>query len=501
MAENSSNSEQQARVSRYIDEIRQEKYQALRTVRERFLRLHNRFPSKEEEQLYIKKTIGDDWRVEEPPLEASHPEDFLPIFTAYKGVEVLTKGAYRRAKSALSKTSEAMINTGGTSTSASRREFIKNTGIVTTTGAAALASPKLIRRLAGTGKKDAVRASAGTGSRVLPKEIASLMARAERDPKFVKELENQYKLNLHHKKLGLDEGKTFYKTPDSKGAEKVNMEEFFKHWNKRNPSKAVTPLSKETVGGVALAGWIGSKKSLAKEFTAKAYNNMQKAERLKKANIPDERIFKETGWFELVPGQKRFLDLDFVDDFAKHGDVGKRVEVGLNKSIMMSKSYKKHGATPPIIRELDETSPQMALKPEGWRGSYWPTKNMMDVKKGGVVNDPAQVKSHEMQHGIQNKQGLPSGANASDIAQEYNLDLPVARDIYRHSYGEVEARVTQYYHRIAKQLLKAGKSPEEVKKTLAKIPPQKILKSREPDLNLDKIWTDIRTVNPQEYAK
>jgi len=365
VADNNSSSEtgisqeQQTRIARYLNEVRQEKYQNLKTVRERFLRLHNRLPSREEESLHIQKTMGEDVRAEEPGLEEPPiaPEDFLPL------------GA-----------------------------------IAKLTGTAAVGGAALLSQMM-----------------------------------------------------------------------------------KKGPVKAKGVAKKE-------GGWIGSRRSKGRDVTS-----MRKAIDLRKANVPEDRVFKETGWFEITPGQPRYLDLDFVDEIAKTGELPTK-RTGIFTHELDSPSFLKHANRPPKIVELSEKEYIKRGKSPRIQGTYYASKNMMHIKEGMLKKDPRSVKAHESAHSIQIQQGNPSGTSSSTIAKDYKVPIETARDIYKYSYGEVEARATQYYQSAAKRLLSAGKSPQEVKDILGKVHPLRILKAGEKNFDPKKIWTEIRDVNPQEFA-
>lgn len=131
--------------------------------------------------------------------------------------------------------------------------------------------------------------------------------------------------------------------------------------------------------------------------------------------------------------------------------------------------------------ELFENYPDLANKllnfstklPKNWRGSHTPSENRIRLQPGMNEDDALGVLLHELQHGVQNFEGMQPGANAGNfLPEDFNsvkhllnlrpLDMTDeldqllrshrgelsklennAYELYRRAPGEMEARATQ----------------------------------------------------------
>jgi len=387
VADNQNNSSKEDR--QYLEYIRQEKYDALKVVRERFLRLHNRFPSKKEESLHLKKNTPQDYYSEPTALEESYPEDYLP-------------------------------------------------GVGMTKVAAA--------KVAGT---------LGTGGAAL---LSMMM--------------------------------------------------------KKGPVKAKGVAKKQ-------GGWLGGKDS---KMTPTQKSLEEKADKLFAANIPKERIFKETQWFEIA-GERRFLDLDFVDEMAA-GPLSRKLKGTTTEVITPGPSLSRHvGAQRLQIK--DKQYSRDSVRGSTVRGTRLINRNPNRAKEF----EESEVAAHEINHIIEYQLGLAGGSSPKWVKNRYlskqsimdpedygEMSDILGSRIYLHKSGEVASRTLQGYRMLAKNLLAKGVSPEKVKSSLGKVQPKTALKAYENyegiiPTDMSKVWSTekqlqkhwpvkkkLKDVNPQEFT-
>ena len=200
-----------------------------------------------------------------------------------------------------------------------------------------------------------------------------------------------------------------------------------------------------------------------------------------------------------VAGRDRYLDLDVVDDLYNSG--GAYIEPGLASGLFGSKI--RNSLTPALDKHLQRSNPKVFLDKDldyYSLGAYKHKTNTIVLNKDEYLNATGKRKlgqktiAHETQHAINREQGEALGSNIelAKLHMQRNLDsdqlsevLSVAKGrkkgihrVYKHELGEVDANLTQEYHRLILKMKEKGFSKEKTKEIIGKIDPNKLLNKR-----------------------
>lgn len=145
---------------------------------------------------------------------------------------------------------------------------------------------------------------------------------------------------------------------------------------------------------------------------------LAEAERLASQGAPREQIWNDTGWFQGVDGKWRFE----IDDSASVYNPTR------------GSTRVRHSLSHPDLADAYPDLPGMKLsfseRPSN--GAFYQAQDRIGLGSSPHPDDH-RVLLHELQHAIQNKEGMQFGSNWNDIG----------RDAYRKTAGEVEARATE----------------------------------------------------------
>lgn len=145
---------------------------------------------------------------------------------------------------------------------------------------------------------------------------------------------------------------------------------------------------------------------------------LAEAERLASQGAPREQIWNDTGWFQGVDGKWRF---EIDDSASAYNPTRGSTRVG-------------HSLAHPDLADAYPDLPGMKLsfseRPSN--GAFYQAQDRIGLGSSPHPDDH-RVLLHELQHAVQNKEGMQFGSNWNDIG----------RDAYRKTAGEVEARATE----------------------------------------------------------
>ena len=161
------------------------------------------------------------------------------------------------------------------------------------------------------------------------------------------------------------------------------------------------------------------------------------AEDAEAQGMSKEKIFDATGWFKGKDGQWRFEIDDSVAKF-NQGLFEDATREGI-------KPMSHRLLDNPKLREayLDVSYPVKSLKGE-MGGAFYPVGKRIEM---GAIGGGKKTLSHELQHGIQNKEGFARGGSPDDIQRQMDKQLYSLRaQAGKMSRGEIpydEAKMQQ----------------------------------------------------------
>lgn len=205
------------------------------------------------------------------------------------------------------------------------------------------------------------------------------------------------------------------------------------------PTNQMMPEAFNFAGNVALGGYMAPKPAnslgtfggrMAKTADREA---LARAEGMAAQGVPREQVWRDTGWFQGVDGNWRF-EIDDTYASAKNG-----VGVGLDGPVFSH--------TPALEAYPDAASLRIGVGTAGQKaGQFSPSERTL-IAVGPDPESQTSVALHELQHFIQNKEGLASGGSPKGFVLDHIADKftggKTAFEKYRKLAGEVESRAVE----------------------------------------------------------
>lgn len=182
---------------------------------------------------------------------------------------------------------------------------------------------------------------------------------------------------------------------------------------------------------------------------------LAKAEQLKSAGVPDEQIWKETGWTFGFPDQKPRFEIP--DNAAKFREVPRE---NISNTMPVDRAY-QHDDLYSAYPELRDTKINFQ---KGNEGSYLQNENLIKVGTGDAPY-PFGITGHELQHAIQQREGFARGGSPEGMAAAIplnELDLNSAQLIQRRiARGDTPSEAARWLketlgHDVSPQIMDAA---------------------------------------------
>ena len=162
--------------------------------------------------------------------------------------------------------------------------------------------------------------------------------------------------------------------------------------------------------------------------------NLLAARTMLDQGVDPRTVYEQTGYFRAADGKMRFEtpDPESIDfEAAKGSETLESDDDGFKLIADMSKAIDQYPA-----KDLMFNGSYPSIRTEGmesYGGYYDPRNDSVAINKNMSPSYQASILAHELQHGVQDRNNLATGANPSSVKQEIDRGLLTAQRPFRNA--------------------------------------------------------------------